>query len=163
MAASADATGAVRTARGPSSAGARKRALTVAGLVAAAAGVVWLGAPVCPTALFFGVPCPGCGLTRATLALANGDLAGAFHFHPLAPILAPLFIGAMGKALFEYVRGPTLSAARAPSFWSSRPGNITAAVLLVLVLGVWALRFAGYFGGPVPVESLADLQHRLRD
>jgi hypothetical protein len=150
----------VRPSRGPADPAARKRALTAAGLVAAAAGVVWLGAPICPTALFFGVPCPGCGLTRATLALLSGDFAAAFRFHPLAPLLAPLFAGAMGAALVDYVRGPGAARTRA-SFWSTRAGMVTAVVLLLSVLGVWALRFAGYFGGPVAVESLDELRQRL--
>lgn len=30
-----------------------------------------------------GLPCPGCGMTRAYLALLRGDLAGAFYYHPL--------------------------------------------------------------------------------
>ena len=34
--------------------------------------------------------------------------------------------------------------------------------LLVVSLGVWGARFAGYFGGPVPVESISDVTARLR-
>ncbi len=30
-----------------------------------------------------GVPCPGCGLTRAWLAFFEGNLHQAFEFHPL--------------------------------------------------------------------------------
>jgi len=41
-----------------------------------------------------GVPCPGCGLTRAFDRLAEADLAGAVAAHPLAPaIAAELTIG----------------------------------------------------------------------
>ncbi len=35
-----------------------------------------------------GIPCPGCGLTRAFDRLADGDWAGAMAAHPLAPIIA---------------------------------------------------------------------------
>lgn len=35
-----------------------------------------------------GVPCPGCGLTRALAALAKGRWAAALGFHPLAPLVA---------------------------------------------------------------------------
>ncbi|MGH9465342.1 MAG: DUF2752 domain-containing protein [Thermoanaerobaculia bacterium] len=35
-----------------------------------------------------GLPCPGCGLTRAFDRLADGDLPGALAAHPLAPLLA---------------------------------------------------------------------------
>ncbi|WP_163195109.1 DUF2752 domain-containing protein [Clostridium thermarum] len=37
-----------------------------------------------------GVPCPGCGMTRAFLNLFNGHISEAFHFHPLFPLV--LFI-----------------------------------------------------------------------
>ncbi|MGI6108357.1 MAG: DUF2752 domain-containing protein [Eubacteriaceae bacterium] len=34
-----------------------------------------------------GFYCPGCGGTRAVLALLSGDFAGAFLFHPFVPYL----------------------------------------------------------------------------
>ena len=69
-------------------------------------------------------------------------------------MLAPLFSFALGKALFDYVRGPRAERpAPAPAWWTGRPGIALASGLLVLVIGVWALRFAGYFGGPAPVVS----------
>jgi hypothetical protein len=30
-----------------------------------------------------GLPCMGCGVTRAAFALLHGDIAKSFHFHPL--------------------------------------------------------------------------------
>lgn len=39
----------------------------------------------CPLQFFFGVPCALCGMTRAFMALARGDVSGAFHQHPLWP------------------------------------------------------------------------------
>lgn len=39
---------------------------------------------------FFGIPCPGCGMTRAYLSLLHLDFAAAFSFHPMfwsVPIL----------------------------------------------------------------------------
>lgn len=35
-----------------------------------------------------GMPCPGCGMTRAAVALAHGELSMAVRAHPLAPLLA---------------------------------------------------------------------------
>jgi glucan phosphoethanolaminetransferase (alkaline phosphatase superfamily) len=136
----------------------RQRALVALALIAAAGLVLAAEVPVCPTALFFGVPCPGCGLTRATLALFRGDLREAFALHPLAPILGPLFLGALGKVLFDFVRGPTPKAAR-PSFWTKPAGTLVAVLLLVAVVGVWLARFAGHLGGPVPVQTLHSLTH----
>jgi Protein of unknown function (DUF2752) len=126
-------------------------------LLAGAALVVFMQAPLCPTAFFLGIPCPGCGLTRATLALAQGKLALALHFHPLAPVVAPLFVGAIAQTLFDFVRGPVLAAdprrTLAPAWWNRAPGIALASAFGALVLGVWLARFAGYFGGPAPVES----------
>lgn len=39
-----------------------------------------------------GFPCPGCGLTRSFCALGKGDVARAFHFHALGPVLYAMAI-----------------------------------------------------------------------
>jgi hypothetical protein len=53
------------------------------------------GPVLCPTRLLLGLPCPGCGLTRAFACLWGGDLEGAVHLHPFAPALfAALLVGA---------------------------------------------------------------------
>jgi hypothetical protein len=35
-----------------------------------------------------GIPCPGCGMSRAFLALLRGDWSSVRRLHPLAPLLA---------------------------------------------------------------------------
>jgi hypothetical protein len=129
-----------------------RRALIAGAIVAGACGVILTDTPFCPTALFLGIPCPGCGLTRATFALLRGDLHGALHLHPLAPVLTPLFGAAMLKVLADYVRGAEVTPT--PAWWTGRTVTWLATALLVAVVGVWLLRFAGWFGGPVPVQSL---------
>ena len=37
---------------------------------------------VCPSKLFYGLPCPGCGVTRATLMAFNGEIIEALAFNP---------------------------------------------------------------------------------
>jgi len=37
----------------------------------------------CPIYSFFGVPCPGCGMTRALRAALTLDFSKAFYYHPL--------------------------------------------------------------------------------
>lgn len=86
---------------------------------------------------------------------------GATRFHPLVFVLAPLFGLALGKTLLEYVRGPRTHASLSPAWWTGRTGLVLASALLVLVVGVWALRFAGFFGGPVPVESYSTWRARF--
>ncbi len=47
--------------------------------------------PQCPFISFFGIPCPGCGMTRAYYKLFQLDIAGAFQLNAMfwsVPILA---------------------------------------------------------------------------
>lgn len=37
----------------------------------------------CPFYLLFGIPCPGCGMTRAWISLFCGEVTKAFYFHPI--------------------------------------------------------------------------------
>ena len=139
-----------------------RRALVALGIVGAGVALVALGPPLCPTAFFLGFPCPGCGLTRATLALLRGDVGWAFHLHPLVFVLSPLFAYALGTSLVDYVRGGRSNVASLlTQRFSARARYSAAAALLVVALGVWGARFAGYFGGPVPVESFRSLATRM--
>ncbi len=85
----------------------RKKALTVLLLLAVFAiysllATHYLG-HACPINLVFGVPCPGCGLTRAVLCIFHGDFSGAFSTHPLVftlPVIAVLLIVAFFSERF---------------------------------------------------------------
>ena len=48
--------------------------------------------PPCPIHQAFGILCPGCGGTRALLALLHGDLPAAWHLNPLLLSLTPLLV-----------------------------------------------------------------------
>jgi len=41
----------------------------------------------CIIRILIGVPCPGCGMSRAIYSLFRGNIAEAFHFHPLFPLV----------------------------------------------------------------------------
>lgn len=110
--------------------------------------------PLCPLASSFGIPCPGCGLTRATLALLHGDVRAALRLHPLVWLLTPLFVGFVGTATLDLVRGSAQGPRPGRIDWMSRRVGVAATALLVLTLGVWLARFAGYLGGPAPVTSM---------
>ena len=132
-----------------------RRALGVLALAGAFTLIVVARLPFCPMATVLGIPCPGCGLTRATLALMHGHVRGALALHPLVFVLAPLFAAAMGSAAFNYVRGP--SPGQKPNLWfASRRASFVGAALLVATLGVWGVRFLGYLGGPAPVTTFAE-------
>jgi hypothetical protein len=135
------------------------RLLRVA-FMAAGAGAfalaVYSDFPLCPLAGSFGVPCPGCGLTRATLAVLHGDVRGALHLHPLVLLLTPLVVGVAVAAAWNLLRPPGAPPHRHAAFSNGRTMTALATLLLVLTVGVWLARFAGFFGGPVPVVSMRD-------
>ena len=130
----------------------RQTALGRAGRLAAVAAVlaaaVALRIPLCPFAIVTRHPCPGCGLTRAGLALAQGHVGDALHNHPLAIPIIPLVALVIAQGSYTYVRhGKWRTFAEAPN----RIVTIGAIVLGFAMLAVWLARFVGFFGGPVPV------------
>lgn len=48
--------------------------------------------PACPIHRLTGLLCPGCGGTRALIALLHGDLLSAWHRNPLMLALSPLLL-----------------------------------------------------------------------
>lgn len=119
------------------------------GLVGAAlAAAVSLRLPLCPFAIITHHPCPGCGLTRATLALCQGHLLDAVRLHPLSPVLVPLVAVAFAYNALVYVREGRWAASEGiQQRWLTR----VSAVLAVALIAVWIARFCGALGGPVSV------------
>lgn len=121
------------------------------GVVGALCGVLsiplWVGLPMCSFAAMTGLPCPGCGLTRSTHAILRGDLAHAFHTQPFAFIVSPLLAGMLAFA------GATFLLQGRPSLppLARRAGLLILGVVSALMLLFWAVRFLGFWGGPVPV------------
>ena len=129
-----------------------KRGGLVAAVFGLVAALVALDVPLCPTAALFGVPCPGCGLTRATLSAVHGQWGHAFELHPLFWIISPIYAFAVGLGVWTYIRGPKRVSTL--TWQMNRWVTIGGAIMLVLMLGLWVLRFFDFFGGPVPVETL---------
>jgi Protein of unknown function (DUF2752) len=119
------------------------------GLGGAIAAVVILSpVKLCFMALALHIPCPGCGMTRATLALLRGEVAHAFALHPLSPLLAPFAACLIAAQTLAYVRtGAAFGTGRVPR-WI----ELAAAVFAILLVAVWSARFLGYFGGPVSLR-----------
>lgn len=46
----------------------------------------------CPVRAITGLPCPGCGMSRALLSLLYGDIAQSLYYHPM---LVPTGIAAL--------------------------------------------------------------------
>jgi hypothetical protein len=119
-----------------------RRAIAVIGGLAGVAAIS--GVSLCPFATLTGLPCPGCGLLRAALALARGDVAESFHIHPLALVVLPVAAFAVLR-----LRSATPLGQRAGALLV---GCLTATVLALF--GLWIARLGGAFGGPVAVHSV---------
>jgi hypothetical protein len=126
--------------------GALRRSAVATAIAGVFLAFVLVDATVCPLAGAAGVPCPGCGLGRASLALLHGDFAAAHAAHPLVLLLAPLFAGYGAWLAIEYVRGEAL-----PRPVDAPRVSRVAALIGALMVAVYAARFAGAFGGPATV------------
>lgn len=81
----------------------------------------------CPYDYFFGISCPGCGMTRACWALLKLDLEQAMYYHPLC-ILMPVL--ALGYILdrFHFVTIET------------KYKKVIAVMVCILFLGIYMIR-----------------------
>jgi hypothetical protein len=117
-------------------------------LFAAGLAVLLLFTPIpwpCALRVVTGLPCPTCGMTRATRLALHGDFAAATHMHPLWFVVAPALGALVIAEAIAFTRvgrwGVVLE-----SSWVKRVGGVILAALLV----VWIARFFGAFGGPAP-------------
>lgn len=130
----------------------RARVLRAAAFGAGLGAVVLLLASArvpCGFAHMFHVPCPGCGSTRAMLALASGDVHGFLRFNPLAPVMTLLVVLLAVQAFSSVLTTGTFR-----DVGHGRLGAIVSrGMILVATLEVvvWIARFGGFLGGPVPV------------
>ena len=69
-----------------------------------------LGLPQCMTIEWWGVPCPGCGVTTSVCLAAHGRFLAALHNQPLGLACALLLALAPGWALWLHLAGKDLYA-----------------------------------------------------
>ncbi len=69
--------------------------LGIVGLYTAASEISPEGVSLIPCVLHAvtDVPCPGCGMTRACLALIHGHFADAWRYHPFSFLIIGLAVG----------------------------------------------------------------------
>jgi hypothetical protein len=96
------------------------------------------GDSLCFFKLVYGVPCPGCGMTRALAALAGGDPASAIAFHPLVPVVPFLAIVVVFRKA-----GPFRALYQSGAFWSACAACFVA---------VWMVRMFALFPGTPPMD-----------
>lgn len=92
----------------------------------------------CPIKKITGIPCPGCGMTRACLHALKLDFKGMLFWHPLCPLAAA--VGAM------FVFKDTKLGAK---MWKCTP---LLAGIAVLFLAVYAVRMAVLFPYTPPMD-----------
>lgn len=129
-----------------------RRALSCIGVLFVAWLALYLLDIGCVFRLMTGIPCPGCGMTRAWLAALRLDFAAAIAYHPLFWAVPIAF-------LLAFVREETTSGK------VKRGIDIVIAVLCVLVISVWIVRLVNpadaglLFGGRAPAGVPTDIIH----
>ena len=125
------------------------RASGVAAVWALAILPVATGWQRCAIATLLHRPCPGCGMTRAILLLADGRVEESLRMHALAvPVLL------MGVLFMLSTVWTTLTIGTPLTLYRGRLGRVTLAGMVIVygaAFALWGARCFGLFGGPVAV------------
>jgi hypothetical protein len=82
-----------------------------------------------------GVPCPGCGLTTASVALVRGDIAGSFAANP-----AILGVTALAVVMLPLLGLRAIGVAPAPVPWSARARSRMGWTMALLAVASWVFQ-----------------------
>lgn len=102
------------------------------------AGLISFGLPgwPCPFLHVIGLPCPGCGLSRACSALLQGDWSASLELHAFAPVFVLGLVLVFGAAILPHRQQIWLVGRL--EFVERRTG-ITA-ILLIGLIAYWLVR-----------------------
>ncbi|OIP41063.1 MAG: hypothetical protein AUK47_07060 [Deltaproteobacteria bacterium CG2_30_63_29] len=92
------------------------------------------GIILCPFRAITGIECAGCGMTRAWVALAKGEVSLAVAFNPFGPLLLSL---AVLKAFFLGVELKTRRKVLIPLWELSRTWLLGALATAMMAFGVY--------------------------
>jgi hypothetical protein len=81
-----------------------------------------------------GIPCPGCGLTRSFIYLAEGNIQASWHAHRIGWLIAALVVVQIPYRVMELVRPGQITLAPLFTRWLGPS-------LLVLLLGNYLFVF----------------------
>lgn len=99
-------------------------------------GLGWAVPGVCTYRRWFGVDCPGCGLTRSFISLGHGNWSAAWHFNPAGPF-GFLFVVAQipyrGLQIYRVRR-------RLPEWNFETTGQILLGSFLAILFCQWLVR-----------------------
>lgn len=98
--------------------------------------------PLCPFHYLTGLPCPGCGLTRALVSCVHGQWHAAVTYHPLGPLVFVVLLGWILASILQL-------------FWPQRRIVLPSRFLmragwtsLALLLTIWLARLAHWLPAP---------------
>lgn len=102
--------------------------------------------PLCPSLALLGIDCPGCGLTRGTHDLIQGDVAGALDHNILLVVVVPLTL----VLWLGWVRRAWTGHTPAVTAGQQRRRTILLVVGLVAALAFGVVRnFVPYLGSGI--------------
>ena len=110
---------------------------------------------LCVYEALIGLPCPGCGMTRAWVSVFTGNWNAAFFNHPLfwlPPVIVLVF-------LYSQMKNPKTSAACRPETRRRRQDPFVLGFYgfsLLLLLVVYAARMILFFPHTAPMQPNPD-------
>lgn len=96
----------------------------------------------CPMLQITGLPCAGCGLTRAFIFMFRGEFVRAAYIHPLAYVIAAFVIYC---GFYRYIRGTKIYGFK-----------YLFVILIITMLIFYVIRMALYFPDRVPYVYASD-------
>ncbi len=84
----------------------------------------------CPFHLLTKLNCPGCGNTRAAMALLRLDFRGMFYYNALFPLEVAYLIRVYGMCVFRYIRHGR---------FAYRPRSFIGDVVVLVLLVAWTV------------------------
>lgn len=91
----------------------------------------------CPFWIIYGLPCPGCGITRAAIYLLSGQVVRAYNLNPAIFAWAPLIVYGF---ISRYILGKKI-----------RYGNMLLIVVCVITLLMYGYRMVFIFPSNPPL------------
>ncbi len=98
----------------------------------------WAAPEACSSRVWFGIECPGCGLTRAFIRIAEGDFSAAWRLNPASWLLALAVVFQLPYRSLALLRVHPVERF-SQSAWPGAFGW----VLIVALIGQWLLRITG--------------------
>lgn len=99
----------------------------------------------CPSVILLGLPCPGCGLTRAGICLLRGNLAGAVSINPTIFLWITLLLYFF---ICRYIRN------------QQPKHSLLFATLIGIAAIIWFL-YSAFRGNTIPVGCLGLMKQML--